>query len=159
MTYLGGDSMSEWNRLSKSTRVMGIIGFIFVFSLTVFSAAWGQAVMEQRDNAYTQIEENKALISLQNDKIQEQKGTIIKLRATQVSYNYHAPESYGIEHYANPITVEEGLAIIAEFRWTHQRLLNNIESMPISSVDIAWEKKVIERYDSLRELLKRESQK
>ena len=145
--------MNEWNRLSKSTKIMGVIGFIFVFSLTVFSAAWGQAVMEQRDSAYAQIKEYQKLISLQNDKIQEQRDTIIKLRATQVSY--HTPESYGIEHYASPITMDEGRAIVAEFRWIHQAQLDNMEKgMTYTFTDEAWERKVIERYDQLRELIK-----
>ena len=156
MTYLGGDSMSEFNRLSKGTRVILALVAIVLITLLGFAGILAQERGNQLDAANKSIAEYKKLILKQNEKIQEQKGEIIRLRATQISYNYQAPESYGIEHYADPITIEQGLAIIAEFRWTHQRLLNNIESMPISSVDIAWEKKVIERYDQLRELLRRE---
>ena len=141
--------MNEFNRLSQSTWALVVI----LLSLLIYSGLTTQSVMEQRDSAYAQIKEYQKLISLQNDKILEQKDTIIKLRATQVSY--HTPESYGIEHYANPITLEEGLEIVAEFRWIHQDLLNNIQKgMTYAFTDEAWEQKVLERYDQLRELLR-----
>ena len=144
--------MNEFNRLSKSTRVIVCIGFVVMLAYIVSSSMMANMIMEQRDSAYTQIEEYQKLIGLQNDKIQEQKDIIIKLRATQVSY--HAPESYGIEHYANPITVEQGLAIIAEFRWIHvERLISIRKVETYGVVDETWERKVIERYDQLKELL------
>ena len=158
MTYLGGDSMSEWNRLSKGTRVMVGIGFVVMLSYIVYSGLMAQSIMEQRDKAYARIAELENLIKRQDNMLLEQQDTIIKLRATQVSY--HAPESYGIEHYASPITLAEGLSIIAEARWSHLMFLNAMQNGATGGIyeytTEAEERKQVERYDQLRELLKRE---
>ena len=128
------------------------IGFSVWLAFLGAGGLGAQHLLTERARAHTLVAEYRQQSERQQDTIQELRETIRQLKASQV--HYVAPASYGIEHYASPITFEQGLAFIAEARWSHQELLNKSASgQRVEYTTEAWERKWVERYDQLRELL------
>ena len=128
------------------------IGFSVWLAFLGAGGLGAQHLLAERARAYALVAECRQQSERQQDTIQELRETIRQLSSTQMQLV--APASYGIEHYASPISLAEGLAIIAEARWSHQELLNKFASgQRVEYTTEAWERKWVERYDQLRELL------